>query len=386
MTTRICLGAYLLSGTPGFRQAGIHRYTRALLAALGRHPGLEEGDFALTALISPTAAAEAPASAGRLQVLPASRSTEGPWSRIAIEQLETPRVLDALNADLYHGLAFALPIRSRRPAIVTVYDLSFITTPHTQRRFARAYLTVMTRWACHRARRVIAISEWTRRDVVRLYGIPPERVDVTPLAPFEGATPADPAAAAAFAAERRIAPQSIFFLGSLEPRKNLVTLLDAVARLRAAPATAGAKLYVGGAPAWDYGPVMARASEAGLREAVEFVGRVPATELPLWYSACSVFAFPSLYEGFGLPPLEAMACGAAVVCSDSSSLPEVTGDAALLADPRDPDAWAAALTRVITDKALREDMRARSRARAARFSWADTAATTLISYRTALGG
>lgn len=163
----IVLGAYLLSSAPSYRQAGVHRYAQHLLQEIARiaarHP---EAHF--TALVSPTVAPQGLSMTdSRFSILPASRSTERPLSRILIEQTETPRVLRERKADLYHGLGFVAPLRAPCPTIVTVFDLSFITQPQAHKRVNRLYLSLFTRWSCRRAARVIAISEWTRRDVAQ---------------------------------------------------------------------------------------------------------------------------------------------------------------------------------------------------------------------------
>lgn len=403
----IVLGAYLLSGQPGFRQAGVHYYAKYLLAALSPS-GPSEGHLPpaplplgegsrFTALLSPTARAEISNLQSPITTRFASRTTEEPFRRIFVEQVETPRLLRAMKADLYHGLGFVAPLRAPCATVVSVMDLSFITRPQAHKRFNRAYLSWLCRASCRRAARVIAISEWTKRDVVQHFGIPPERVDVTPLGvDHDRFKPARPDELAAFKAQHGIGEHAIFYLGSIEPRKNLTRLIDAFASLCGAwgvggEATAAPRptphppqLFIGGSLAWHYDEVLTRIESLGLEDHVKLIGRVSDDDLPKWYSACAVMAYPSLYEGFGLPPLEAMACGAPVVTSNVTSLPEVIGDAGIMVEPADTQALADALNRVLGDGALQADMRARSLARAAQFTWARTAELTLASYRSAL--
>lgn len=382
----LALGAYLLSGIPGYRQAGIHHYIRALLNHLPQamtEAGL--GDWQLNALISPSAQhilephwRQNPQFTQHL----ATRSTESPLRRIFVEQTETPKVLRQTQATLYHGLAFALPLRLPCPAVVTVYDLSFVTQPHTHKVFNRVYLSLMTRWACRAAKRVIAISEFTKRDVVRYFGIAPDKVLATPLGVephFKRLSDAD---ITEFKQSKAIQPHSIFSLGSLEPRKNLPTLIEAFAKLKThLPAQAPAPhLYIGGSLGWKYEAIFARVRELGMEPQVTFVGRVPDADLPKWYSACDVFAYPSVYEGFGLPPLEAMACGAPVVTSNATSLPEVVGEAGLLHDPLNADALAIALAQVLSQPRLQFELRRAALSRAAAFTWPATARKTIEAY------
>lgn len=383
----IVLGAYLLSGAPGYRQAGVHRYAQHLLQEIPRiaahHPGAH-----FTALVSPTAALqESSVLNSRFAIRLASRTTERPLSRIFVEQTETPRVLRELKADLYHGLGFVAPLRAPCPTVVTVFDLSFITQPRTHKRMNRIYLSLFTRWSCRRAARVITISEWTKRDVVQHFGIAPEKVVAIPLGvDHDCFKPQPPEAIAMFKAQHGIGDHAIFYLGSLEPRKNLPRLIEAFAVLTSQSSIGKLQLFVGGSLAWKYDDIFTRIRQLGLEERVRLIGRVSDVDLPQWYSACAVMAYPSLYEGFGLPPLEAMACGAPVVTSNATSLPEVVGDAGITVDPTDVRALAEALHRVLSDDALRAVLRAQSLARAAQFTWQRTAERTVEVYRKVLAG
>ncbi|BCX05679.1 MAG: glycosyl transferase family 1 [Candidatus Roseilinea sp.] len=377
----IVLGAYLLSGAPGYRQAGVHRYAQYLLReipkAAAHHP---EAHF--TALISPTAAPkDLSISNFQLSILTASRTTEQPFSRIIVEQVKTPRVLRRLEADLYHGLGFVAPLRAPCPTVVTVFDLSFATQPGTHKPMNRIYLSLFTRWSCRRAARVIAISEWTKRDVAQHFGVAPDKIDAIPLGvDHDLFKPQPPEAVAAFRTQQGIGDHAVLYLGSLEPRKNLLRLIEAFSQLKTKDSELKTQLIIGGSPAWKYDEVFVRIRQLGLEDHVRLIGRVSDEDLPKWYSACAVMAYPSLYEGFGLPPLEAMACGAPVVTSNVTSLPEVVGDAGITVDPTDVRALAEALHCVLNDEALRAELRAKSLARAARFTWQRTAAQTIACY------
>jgi glycosyltransferase involved in cell wall biosynthesis len=261
--------------------------------------------------------------------------------------------------------------------VVTIHDLAFIRFPHTFRAYNRTYLDLATRLSARRAAFICAVSEHTKREVVGLLGVPPERVVVTYNAARAHFTPPAPARLADFRARQGLPERFILYVGTLEPRKNLVTLLEAYHRLRG---SSNVPLIIGGGRGWMYQPVFERLDALGLREHVRFAGYLSEEELPLWYAAATLFVFPSLYEGFGMPPLEAMACGTPVVTSNSTSLPEVVGDAGLMVPPTDADALAAAMLRLLQDDALHAEMRARGLQRPAAFSWHTSAARTLQVY------
>lgn len=388
----LVLGAYLLSGTPGYRQAGIHQYSRALIEHLAADAGQLPGP--LTVLISPTAREQLAGLPERAQVAvrPASRATEDPWRRIWVEQIETPGVLRRIDGALYHGLAFVAPLRAPCPTVITIHDLSFITRPETHKPLNRIYLSLFTRWSCRRAARVIAVSECTRRDVISRLSVQPARVDVIPHGVHSRFRPLPADEVAAFKRDKGISDQAIFFLGSLEPRKNLVTLIEAFGMVSSQKPVVSsqrtedggqrgeAQLIIGGAPGWKYEPIFARVKALGLEGRVRFVGQIAQDALPAWYNACAVFAYPSWYEGFGMPVLEAMACGAPVVTSNATSLPEVVGDAGIMVAPADARGLANALAGVLKEPARQQQMRAASLRRAAQFTWQATAARTIETY------
>ncbi|MFN8562478.1 MAG: glycosyltransferase family 1 protein [Anaerolineae bacterium] len=184
---------------------------------------------------------------------------------------------------------------------------------------------------------------------------------------------------AAFRKANHLLERFWLFVGTLEPRKNLTTLIDAYAALPEKPL-----LVIGGGKGWDYEPIFAAVERHGLGDSVRFAGFIPADDLPIWYNCAEAFVYPSVFEGFGMPVLEAMACGTPVIVSDASSLPEVAGDAGLCVPPNDVQAWTAALRRAWDDAAWRDQARARGLAQAARYTWAETARQTVESYRRAM--
>jgi glycosyltransferase involved in cell wall biosynthesis len=235
---------------------------------------------------------------------------------------------------------------------------------------------------------VIAISESTRQDVIARLGVPPERVQTVycGVDPCFVPMPADEVAA--FRQRKGLPERFVLFLGTIEPRKNVRRLINAFAQLLTSSPRETSDLYlvVAGGKGWLSEPVFARVEELGLKDRVHFPGYVPEAEKALWYSAATCFCYPSLYEGFGLPPLEAMACGLPVITSNASSLPEVVGDAGLTVPPEDPAALSDALHQMVVNPTLRAELAQAGRWRATRFSWAKAARQTVGVYRRALRG
>jgi glycosyltransferase involved in cell wall biosynthesis len=372
----VALNALLLSREQNYRSGGISRVIHHLLAEFARNPRGHRYDVYVPEVPS----AEGPLGAGRLNYVAAGEATTRPTRRIAWEQTSLPRQLGQARPDVLHGLAYALPLGWGGPSVVTVYDLSFLRFPRAFNTANRIYLAASTRAAARRARRVLTISEHARRDIVRLLRVPEERVEVTYPAAEQRFQILPEHEVQAFRRARVLPEVFIFAVGTLEPRKNIVGLLAAYARLP----TPRPPLYVAGGMGWRFSPIFDTVQRLGLENQVTFVGFVAEDELPLWYNAARLFVFPSLYEGFGLPVLEAMACGTPVISSNAASLPEVGGPAVGLADPRDAEQFAHQMQRVLDDPQLRLEMRAAGRIQATRFSWQTFADATAASYTRAL--
>ncbi len=371
---RIAVNAHLLAHTRSFRRAGVSHYIEQVLLHLAQIDPTNHYTVYTTRGLD-QAALGLPAN---FVVKPSRLPTINPRVRIPWEQGIAPLMLRG-TADLYHGCLNVAPLLSPVPTVITIHDLAFIRFPQTFRAYNRIYLDLATRLSARRASRILAVSEHTKREVVGLLGIPPERVIVTPNAARSHFRPPAPAAIEQLRARYGLPERFVLYVGTLEPRKNLTTLLEAFALVsRSVP---DVPLLIGGGKGWMCEPIFVRLEQLNLRDRVKFAGYIPEEELPLWYAAATVFVFPSIYEGFGMPPLEAMACGTPVITSNTSSLPEVVGDAGLMVAPTDPIALAEAIRRVLVDADLRAELRQRGLVRARRFSWADTAAKTLAAYR-----
>jgi glycosyltransferase involved in cell wall biosynthesis len=368
---RIGINGLLLSGQAGYRQTGVSRYIERLIGAL---PAVMP-DAELLVYASKDAALPSGATAKRSPI-----PMEHPAVRIAWERAALPVFARANRLDLFHGTVNALPSWLPCPAVVTIHDLAFLRWPEQVPVRRYQYLSRATRAAAHSAARVLAVSEATKRDVVELLGVAPEKIAVTPLGVDERVTPAPSGQLAAFRAKAGLPEPYILTVCTLEPRKNLPRLLDAFAQVKD---QLPHKLVVVGPKGWRTGALKETLDRLGLGERLLLTGFVPDAELPLWYSAADIFAFPSLYEGFGLPVLEAMACGAPVLTSIESSLPEVAGNAAVYVYPLSVESIADGMLSLATSSESRIVLRANSIARAQNFTWERTARLTAEAYREA---
>jgi glycosyltransferase involved in cell wall biosynthesis len=363
---RVVLDARLVTYQP----AGIGNYVMSLLGAMRGQAQAE-----LTVLIS----RKDPKLAARLRPLAARRVWTPPHHRF--EQLALAVELLPLRADVYHAPDFIPPFLRRFPTVVTVHDLAFLRMPELLTPESRRYYGQIHRAVRH-ADRIIAVSDRTRRDLVELVGAPAGRIDVVYEAADSRYGPVGDGLVAAARRRFGLDRDYLLFVGTREPRKNLGRLLAAyawlVARRHDAP-----ELVIAGRKGWLADDLEARAEELGLAGRVRWLGGVDPEALPGLYAGALAFVFPSLYEGFGLPVLEAMACGTPVVASTGGALPEIAADAALLVDPLDVEALGSTMARVVAEPALRIELRERGRARACCFSWQLAAEQTLDVYQRA---
>jgi glycosyltransferase involved in cell wall biosynthesis len=364
------------------RKVGLGSYARELathLVAAGSH---EYSAFHYDS----RPPAPLPDALARLPRLVDGRSAR-PWRLgVALSHFSS-RPMDAafFRTDLFHATEHLLPPFQRVRTVFTFHDAIYALFPRFHLPMNRLYLGLMMPRFLKRADAIVTISECSRRDAMRLYSVPPDRIRVI----YEGVDGrfrpvAEPGVIEAMRRRLGLPDRYLLSVGTIEPRKNLAALLEAVKSLERSAADRGEPalppIVIVGKRGWLYDDFFKRLAALGMEGRVILPGYVPDEDLPAVYSGASCFVFPSLYEGFGLPPLEAMSCGAPVVCSNTSSLPEIVGDAAITVDPADTGALAAAIARVLGDADLSAGLSARGLRRAATFSWQRTASQTLQVY------
>ncbi len=379
----IGINAQKLFATQDYRNAGISRYIGGLVRHLPRLPG----DERYLLYTGPHVRAWPDLESARLRIASTRLPTTHPVLRILWEQTALAALAARDGIDLLHCPQNVRPLGATVAVVVTIHDLTFIRYPDRFDPLRRRYLATFTRYSARHAARVLADSDATRRDVVAAFGLPADRVHVVypgvdeDFRPYDPRHPADRKALQAFRARHQLPERFILYLGTLEPRKNVDRLVLAYGRLAAAGLPHF--LVLAGGKGWNYQAIFRAIEQQGLQDRVIVAGYVARAEQPLWYNAADLFVYPSQYEGFGLPPLEAMACGVPVVTSDTSSLPEVVGTAGATVDPGDVEALTETMRAVLSDGARAAAMRAQGLRQAARFTWQAAAASCLAAYRAA---
>ncbi len=375
---RIALNAQLLRLNEGYRSAGIARYIFHLLRELPQ----ALPDFALDVFATEPLA---PSLLQNVRIRATRLPVHKPLWRIFWEQTLFAWALREKYA-LLHSLAYVSPWLNRTPSIVTLYDPSFLIYPEYFRPFHRLYLTIGARAAARRAKKIITISESSKQDLARLMQLPPERVQVVvPGVEADFFRHVTAAELEQFRREKKLPERFVLYLGTREPRKNLPTLIRAFVQAKRA-AKLPHYLILAGGRGWLDREIETTIQALDARELVLFPGFIAQAELPLWYRAADAFAYLSQYEGFGMPALEALACGAPVITSNVSSLPEAVADAGLQVNPRALDEIADALVYILTDNAARQELAARGPLRARQFTWTRAAQRTAAVYRQVLNG
>jgi len=354
---------------------GIGTYTRNLLRHLARID--RESEYVLLCHASDLAIG------GELG--PNFRTVLEPSPNYSLrEQLHVPWVLHRERPDLFHAPHYVLPPAARCRSVVTIHDCIHLMFPqYLPSRAAYAYARASMWSAVRRSHRILTVSEASKRDIIHLFDVPPEKIVVVYNAIDERFREVPSEEHIARVRERyQLQHEFVLYVGNIKPHKNLVRLIEAFDMLRARGFDQLKLLIIG--DEISKLPALRRAVHSHkLHKHVRFLGYLPDETLAALYRLASVFVFPSLYEGFGLPPLEAMACGTPVVTSNVSSLPEVTGDAAVLVDPYDVESIAAGIERVLTDRVLSEELRRKGVARAREFSWERSVARTRQVYQEA---
>lgn len=299
------------------------------------------------------------------------------------EQFYLPSFLKDKKIDIMHSPTFHIPFLSGGfKKVVTIHDLVSFRSPRTQPMQFALYSRLMIRLAVNSVHGIIVPSRTVKSELIGLLNVRPELLHVIPEAPREIFMPAKEAAKAAAKKKYALPDKFILSVGSIEPRKNISSLIKAFSELRSR-GEIDHSLVICGAKGWlnEYERILKMIGDSGVRDAVIFTDYVPDEDLPAIYSLADLFVYPSLYEGFGLPPIEASACGCPVIASNCSAIPEVVGDAGVLIDPLDINGLARAILNVIKDGSMRGRLKELGFKRARQFSWERTARETLDIYK-----
>lgn len=355
---RMGINAALFSARDGYRQTGVSRYISELISGLER---VKVSDDEL-----------------RLFGQNTGPIKENPMARILWEQTFLPVNIAAQKLDVFHTPIGAVPMLSTAPTVVTVHDLAFLKYPDQLPKSRRTWLIGAVRLSARRASKIITVSQATANDLQAWLDIPDDRIQAIPLATSGKVERVKGESLDVFKMKWNIDRPYVLAVGTLEPRKNLPTLLRAFAKIKD---DIDHQLVLVGPEGWLTGELKTTLDELNLGDRVRLTGFVSDEELGGWYSGADLFVFPSYYEGFGLPAIEAMRCGAPVLASDNSAFPEVVGDAGVLIPASDVDQWAESMREMLNDESRRLHLRDLGFARADAFSWDRTAQETYDVYK-----
>ena len=378
----IGINAQLLSFSQNYRNGGVSRYIRSLLTELAKRPGEHE----YTVFVNGNEVVERlNARHEQISYVSAPWPESRPAARVAWEQFVLPNLLRQKPIDVLHSPVNVLP--TWQPAqcatIVTLHDLAFLRFPEVLTQAKRMYHQTFTIRSLRHATTLITVSESTRQDAHELVGIPLERIQtVYPCINEHFSNVIKDEQIAQFRQQKGLTEGYVLYMGTLEPRKNITTLIDAYALLRQKYAVRE-KLVLAGGKGWLYDAIFAKVRQLDMEADVLFPGFVADSEQALWYGAASAFAYPSLYEGFGLPVAEALAMGIPTVTSDVSSLPEAGAGVALCVDPGDVQAISEAVYKSLNDTTFRQHSQRMASSIAQRFSAARMTEQTIAVYEQA---
>jgi glycosyltransferase involved in cell wall biosynthesis len=356
-----------------FSRAGISKYTENLIRSLA---GIDQSNEYV--LLSNTKSRRdwskfSNVSEKVIRLPNVGRFTEKFWEEALLP-------VELKKADIFHSPRFMLPKKKVCKYIDTIHDLAFKRYPELFTEQTFSYVNDWVERAVKKADKIIAISNNTKKDLIDLFNAKADRIEVIYLGVDHAFCPVDSNDPLTETRNKYGLPEKfILFVGTIEPRKNLKRLIEAFYEFRKDASNQHALIIAGGR-GWQYSEIFKSVEKLGLDKHVIFLDYIPEQDLPLIYNAADLFVYPSLYEGFGLPVLEAMACGVPVVTSDTSSLPEITQDAAVLVHPLDTHALAKAMENVLKDRDLMLKMRDKGLKRASQFCWSETAKKTLQVY------
>ncbi len=323
-----------------------------------------------------------------LELIPIKPTSEMDFStpqRLIWDQFTFPKLAQNKRADLIHQPCFSAPLLYRGPVVVTIHDIISILFPKNIPFASRMFYSKWMPVSYKKASQIITISQSTKRDIVKVLGIDKDKITVIPLAVDEKfSDQVSQAEVDKVRKKYKLPPRYVLHIGTLEPRKNLGFLIEAFSEVIKDKELDDLYLVITGKRGWYYEGLFEKVKQFGLEKRVLFTGYFDEEDKPALYRGAILFAFPSLYEGFGLPPLEAMASGVPVVSSDTSSMPEVIGEAGILIPPDDKVQWVKNIKKVVSDKALREKMCRLNKLQVAKFSWKKTALLTIEVYKKAI--